>query len=172
MGFSILSKLSNLLTYGDMKCIPLCQLLFFSLCQNNWQRQLGEESFALVHSLRLQFIVAGGHGDGILRHLVTWQQQSGNKERRMLMLTQLTFFCLFWAEPHPGVRVRSSHLSQPSRELLHRHAQSSVSLVILEPAKLTINTNDRVIVVIFISIVSISDLTFLLDFTGLNVFSW
>lgn len=44
--------------------------------------------------------------------------------------------------------------------------------MILEPAKLAINTNDCIIMIIFISIVSISDLTFLLGFTDLNVFSW
>lgn len=44
--------------------------------------------------------------------------------------------------------------------------------MILEPAKLAINTNDRVIMIIFISRVSISDLTFLLGSTDLNVFSW
>lgn len=105
----------------------------------------------------------------------TWSRDNSNqdikRDERWCSLNSLSSVC---SEQNPthGVRVRSSHLSQPSRELLHRHAQSSVSLMILEPAKFAINTNDHVIVVIFISIVSISDLTFLLDFTGLNVFSW
>jgi hypothetical protein len=116
------------------------------LWQSTRQKQLKEGKVYFCSQLRVQPIVVGGQYSRSMRQLVTLRLEPGGRKRWLLVLFTFAFLCALRPQP---MNLTSQQIDGASHlqsgifnlnlwKLPYRQAQRNVSMVFLNPYKLTI----------------------------------